>query len=110
MNNLKRNKKPIARISAKNIMEDFKKEEVSVFQNLNFRHHVLLGKLLEIEGRLHNSTISLGREYPLKENKIIESPTDDNHISNYVTHLNYMENTLTNMFNHIEKLEYLVCK
>ena len=85
-------------------------EEVSIFEGLNYRHQELLRKLSEVNERLHRSTISLGGEYPLKENKIIESPADGSHINNYVYQLNYMENTLTHMFNHIEVLESLVRK
>jgi hypothetical protein len=85
-------------------------EEVSVFEGLNYRHQMLLEKLFEVDKRLHRSTISLGGEYPLKENKTTESITDGSHINNYANQLNNMESVITEMFNHIEVLEYLVRK
>lgn len=91
-------------------MEDFNKEEVSVFKGLNYRNQMLLEKLFELNKRLHNSTISLYGEYPLKENKVTELQTDGSHLKYYANHLNNMECTLTEMFDHIEVLEYLVSK
>jgi hypothetical protein len=85
-------------------------EMVSVFEGLNYRHQMLLEKLFEVDRRLHRSTISLGGEYPLKENKTTESITDGSHIKNYANQLNNMEGLLTEMFNHIEVLENLVRK
>lgn len=91
-------------------MENFNKEEVSVFKNLNHRHQELLRKLSEVNERLHHSNISLGGEYPLQADKTAQNTTDGSHINNYTNQLDYMERELNFMFNHIGVLEYLVRK
>lgn len=85
-------------------------EKVSIFEGLNYRHQMLLEKFFELNQRLYVSNVSLGGEYPLKENTTTESITDGSHIKNYANQLNNMESVLTQMFNHIEVLENLVRK
>ncbi len=91
-------------------MENFNKEEVSVFKKLNYRHQQLLIKLSELNERLHYSTISLGGDYPLEINELVQNPTDGSHMNNYANQLDYLQSKLTFMFKHIERLEHLVSK
>jgi len=91
-------------------MEDLKKEEVLIFENLNYRHQRLLEKLSESESRLHNSTTLLGGVYYLKESKESDSEIKQNHLSNYNNQLDYFEGTLSYIFNHIERLENLLVR
>lgn len=108
-------KKPIARLSAKTIMEQLVKEsgtiskDDSVLEKMTYRHAQITQKLGEASFRLTNVAINLGGDFPKDFNSEELHPLN-NHISVYENLLTSNEQILDKIFTSLERLEHLTRK
>jgi hypothetical protein len=88
-----------------------KNQTKSVLNDLNYNHSMLFNKLAEAKNRLNNIALSLGGPYEIeRENLNVEGLTNpqNNHISVYQHLLTSTQVILTDIYDDLERLEYLV--
>jgi hypothetical protein len=91
---------------------ELSKTETSVLENLNNRHFENLSKLKEVNIRLNNAVLYLGGTFPRSESerKSDEPVCVEHHTYKYNDLINYATDILEQIFEEIERLEYLVGK